>query len=245
MPAARKLWTGADGRVALFAGATRDARGTATFEIAGRRVSIAAPPMRGGISVAAVTLWPDGRSDVSVSIFALPVGRSWDPVLPDIPPVGKIARALAYAAPLFRTGVNLEEVPDAVMMLVAYAKWVDPVLGALAFHAYDLRLAGKAARGPRFESLRNMRETIRANMARHFGDLPDSRIIGALDSDPDLRRSGLLRLLDDDKLGQPVLTASLAHLVQAAIGDGRDDHWTVKRFDGIPPGQVFNSIESP
>jgi hypothetical protein len=87
-----------------------------------------------------------------------------------------------------------------------------------------------------------MRDTIRQNLANFFGDIPDSRVIAALDPDPKVRQEALLALLEDDSLGQPVLTASLAHLARVAIEVGRDNHWAVQRLDRITPGQVFNAV---
>ena len=189
-----------------------------------------------------VTSWRSGRCEASVSVFRLPPGTTWDQNR-GTGAAEALARALALAAPLFRAGTNLEEVSDAVLVDIAYAKWLDPVLGAIAFHARDQRLAAEAGRLDRgfHEHLVAMRETIRRNLIEHFPELPDSRIIAALDPDEGVRRLALTALLDDADFPQPVLTASLAHLARAAA-DQRRDHWSIDSFARIVPGQVFNVV---
>jgi hypothetical protein len=146
------------------------------------------------------------------------------------------------ASRAYQAGANLEETPHDIVTRVAYAKWLDPVLGALAFHAREARLVAEAATlHPDFAAhLREMRETIRRNMTTHFGALPDARIIAAMQPEPAARQAALAALLDDPALGQPALTASLAALAQAAARAGRDEHWAAARLDRIAPGQVFN-----
>jgi hypothetical protein len=239
---AQSVWRGGDGRVMLFSGWKRDPLGTITIEISGRVLNVAAPPIRGGVTVVTATFWPDGRQDVSVGIFRLPIGQAWGSDQPAMP-AGRIARALAFAAPLFRAGTNLADTPDSVLTEIAYAKWADPVLGALAFHARDYQLNAEA-RPINDGYVRDKRETIRGNLRNHFPNLPDSRVIAALDFDVETRRSALRALLEDDELGQPVLTASLVHLARAATEAGWEDHWTVNRLDRISPGQVFNAIRT-
>lgn len=236
-------WVGAESRIALFAGWKRESRDTITIDIGSRRVSVAAPGIDGGVTVVAGTSWPDGRLDFSVSNFHLPVGTMWDPQMQYIA-VGQISRALALAAPLFRAGANLHETPDPVLTEIAYAKWLDPVLGVLAFHAHDHRLRAEASRldPGTADFVKTLREIIRGNMSAHFGQLPDSRILAALDPDADFRRTALMELLEDPDLGQPVLTASLAHLAQAATEAELEDHWAIDRFARIDPGQVFNVV---
>lgn len=237
-------WLGPESRLALFAGWKRSSFDTITIDFGSRRVNVATPGITGGVTVVTGTSWPDGRLDFSVTNFHLPVGTLWGPGAPDHVAVGQISRALALAVPLFRAGANLEETSDWVLSEIAYAKWMDPVLGVLAFHARDYRLATQASQiDPSFvEHLKFMRERIRSNLLNHFRELPDSRIIGALDTDAEVRSALLAELLDDLDLGQPVLTASLAHLAQAATNAGRDDHWSVDRFARIVPGQVFNVV---
>jgi hypothetical protein len=236
-------WIERNSRVTLSVAWKREDGDTATIEVSGHRTNIAAPRLPGGVTVIGAISWPDGRLELSVGIFRLPVGTSWDPNASHVP-AGRIARALALAVPLFRTGANFADVSEPVLNEIAYAKWIDPTLGALAFHAYDYGLAASHS-SPDLAAHWDDRETIRRNLQLRFGNLPDSRIIAALHPDAPSRRDALVALLKDAELGQPVLTASLAHLARAARESGRDDHWAVARFDRIVPGQVFNAIRLP
>lgn len=239
-------WIGADSRISLFAGWKRESRDTITIDIGSRRVSVAAPGIHGGVTVVAGTSWPDGRLDFSVANFRLPVGTLWAPNPSPYVTVGEISRALALAAPLFRAGADLWFARDWELNDLADAKWLDPVLGVLAFHIHDHRLASKVSQisFPLVEDSRSVREIIRRNLGNYFRDLPDSRIVAALNLDPELRRAALMELLEDPDLGQPVVTASLAHIAQAATEAGLDDHWAVDRFARINPGQVFNVVRT-
>jgi hypothetical protein len=238
------IWTEAR-RIKLYVGNLRGPRETVSIQFGSRAVlDVAAPAVPGGVTVVTVTLWSDGRLDSSICIFRLPMGRSWEPQLPGPDSPETIARAVALGSRWFQDGANLEEGFDEVVTNVANAKWFDPILGALAFHARDRRLAAESTRlnEPPAEHLWQMREIIRRNMAAHFPDLPDSRVIAALKRDIAARRRALMALLDDENLGQPVLTASLHHLAAAAIEAGRNRHWAVQRLDRIPPGQVYNAV---
>src|SRR5262249_14170405 len=236
---------GADNRVLLFTGQIRRARDTILVRTSDGDADVAAPVIPGGITSIALTVWPGGRLDASVSVFHLPIGTVWDPQRLDLR-LGQIARALALADRLFRADADLKQAPDQVLTEVAHAKWLDPVLGAIAFHTYDRRIAAAAERNDAASLgyLRDSREEIRRNMPTYFGMLPDSRIIAALDQDTDARRAALRGLLNDESLAHPVLTASLAHLARAAIDAQREDHWAVDRFDRIAPGQVFNVVQT-
>jgi hypothetical protein len=236
------IWGDAEGRVVVFAGPVPAPRDLVRVQIGDRAVEIAAPALAEGITSLAITAWTDGRLDGSISIFRRPLGASWDPEEVYPPRPGAVARAIALASRAYQAGANLEETPHDIVTRVAYAKWLDPVLGALAFHAREARLVAEAATlHPDFAAhLREMRETIRRNMTTHFGALPDARIIAAMQPEPAARQAALAALLDDPALGQPALTASLAALAQAAARAGRDEHWAAARLDRIAPGQVFN-----
>jgi hypothetical protein len=243
VPGAPLVWTGPASRIALFAGSIRDPRGTVTIHIGAERVNVAAPALAGGVTVIAGASWPDGRLDLSVGIFRLPVNTPWTAVAPDVP-ADSLARALAVAVPLFREGVHFEDLTDPVLTAIADGKGVDPILGALTFHARDHRLSAEAGRlHERFAMhLGNVCEAIRGCLRTCFGDLPDSRVIAALNPDREARQAALLALLQDSSFQQPVLTVSLAHLAKAAIHAGWEDHWAVERFDRVAPEQVFNFI---
>jgi hypothetical protein len=238
-----EVWRDAKAQVALFVGSQRGARGTLTLDIGKRRVDIAAPHVPGAVTAVTVTAWPNGRMDYSVCLFRLPVGESFLAGGPRVE-VGKISRALAIAAPLFRTGARFDNVSDSLLLELAHAKWLDPVLGALAYHAHDHRLTTLATNAAEVPMLTSLRGIIAHNLAAHFPELPDSRIIAALAGDAAQRRLAFRALLADAELGQPVLVASLAHLANAALEQGNLAHFAVERMDRVVPGEVFNAIRT-
>jgi hypothetical protein len=215
-----------------------------SVEFAHDRLELAVPTTPEGLTVVGVTAWPDGRRDVTIGIYKMPVGSAWNQTWRNFT-VAALARASALAAPLFRADAFSPSLSDDVLSEIAMGKWLDPVLGALAFHAHDRAYAARLARAqhgtppPPWEM-----QEIRENMSRHFPWLPDSCIIAACHLDPDERRRALIALLDDPALRQPVLTASLAHLARAALVADRTDHWALDRYERIAPGQVFNVVRS-
>ncbi|GAB5375402.1 MAG: hypothetical protein AcusKO_18640 [Acuticoccus sp.] len=239
-------WRAPDGRLALFLTHARSPRGTVAVDLGdGRSLDMAAPMVPGAVTVVALTTWPSGRVETALHIFRLPIGSAWR-AEDGGAPAGVIARATALAARAFRAGDKLWEVPNEVIAQVAYAKWIDPVLGVLAFHSFAERL-----RRPHDQpsqdvmSAREMIGAISANMMGYFAMLPDSRIIGPHDEDTDAWHAALAPLLDDPSLGEPILGASLARLANAAIAAGRPDHWSVERSDRLVPGEIFNALVMP
>lgn len=239
-----RVWASADGRVSVHALPVDRQRRTVGVELHGARIDVAAPQLASGVTAVAVTAWRDGTVHASVGMFRMPLGLAWpQPAGDRVPlPPGRLARALALAAPLFSAGADLQAVPDGSLNEFAVAKWIDPVLGAVAFHSCRNRLralpsdADPAVAG----SLRRLRDTIQINLTRHFGSLPDSRIIAALHDEPGRQRQEMAQLLTDPGLGQPVLIASLADLADAARASQLHDHWSLDRIEHVVLGQVFN-----
>ena len=242
----RLVWTSGEGRLSVYAGDQRAEQQTVDFTVGGVRVNIAAPRIDGGVSVLTATTWPDGRLDLTVGIFSLPLGLSWPQPWggrADFP-VGRLTRALALVTPLFRAGSDLSAVSDQLLNEIAWSKWLDPVLGAIAFHACQGQIDARAQELglPAVENLKSMRNTIQTNMARFFPQLPDSQIIAAIHDDPEQTKRQMSLLLDDAFLCQPVLSATLAVLARAADDASRRDHWSLDRFERVRPGQVFNAV---
>lgn len=239
------VWSSPDDRVSIHRADPADGSPSLRVRLPGCWVDIAAPGLASGVTVVALIAWPDGRVQSSVGLYRLPLGRFWPQPWGDaeLPP-GRLARALALAAPLFRSGADLRDYPAGVLGNFAHAKWIDPVLGALAFHSCRRVIArhGPATDPAAMDSLRALRDTIRTHMAQFFGALPDSRIIAATDDEPARERAQMDALLDDASFGQPALTASLANLAAAAIARRSIDHPVVDRFERIEPGQVFNQV---
>jgi len=157
---------------------------------------------------------------------------------------------LALAAPLFKAGADLRGPSgragsggaDALGEF-ATGKWIDPVLGAIAFYSCCYQLEHRPAGDSQGEDdLRRLRDEIQINMQGAFPTLPDTRVIAALHDDANRQRRDMATLLTEATLGQPALTASVMALATAARAVGLEDHWSLDRMDRIAPGQVFNLI---
>lgn len=241
--AARYAFRHASGRLSLFLTPIGDERHRVEVDLGdGRVLDIAAPRLPDAVTVAAVRLWPNGRVETTLHLFHLPIGTMWGASASSGPPAGMIARATALAARVFEAGGDLTEVPHFLALDVAYAKWLDPVLGVLAFHGFAQRLRASADDPAEAAPLRDMLAAIISNMTTHFAPLADSRIMAAFSEDEAEWHANLAPLLDDRALGQPVVGASLARLADAAIAHGLDNHWAVERFDHLRPGEVFNVV---
>lgn len=244
-----RWWASGDGRVSVHVLGVDPHRASVRVAWPGAWADVAAPQLAGGVTAVAVTVRADGTVQATVGLYRLPLGLAWPQPWGDgqsFPP-GRLARALALAAPLFSAGADLRAYPANSLDEFAMAKWIDPVLGALAFHSCrsQLRAMPTDADPGRVASLLSLRDTIQANMTRHFGSLPDCRIIAALHDDPEHQRQEMATLLADAALGQPVLTASLADLADAARTAALQDHWSLDRIERIAPGHVFNVVVMP
>jgi hypothetical protein len=240
--AAARVWASPDRRLALYATDGKPPDEGVDIFVSGTRLNVAAPGVPGGVTAIGVISWPSGVTQVSVGIYRLPLGVAWDapsaPGGPGFPP-GRIARALAIAVPWFRAGADLDTLRGPELMEIAYGKWIDPVLGLIAHHA--LHESRRAAR-PGDPAPVEMLGTIQRNLSQAFGALPDCLVIAAVRQDADAQQAAMARLLDDRRLRQPVLVASLALLAEAARRAGRMDHWSIDRLDRIAPGEVFNVV---
>jgi hypothetical protein len=194
--------------------------------------------MPGRCATLAVTLWPDGRSDISVGLFALPPGED------QVVRPGRLSRALAIATRLYGTAKALDEVDYDVFRELSSGSWGDPVLGAVAWFGRARWLARARSLDAKLRSnLEARQKTVEQFLAGHAPVLSDTRIIVALSSDnPDADLDGLL---DDRDLELPVLADALSALARRAIGRGMLDHWSVARFQHLASDEVFNVIRSP
>ncbi|MGE0747537.1 MAG: caspase family protein [Rhodospirillales bacterium] len=236
-----RMWRDPSARVTLFA--CPQPRGGDTLEIVvpgWGRLDVAAPRLPGYCATVAATLWRDGRWDLSVSQFMLPPGAD-NMVRP-----GRLARALAIAARLYRAQASLDDVDYDVFSLVSYGSWGDPVLGALAWFGRHRRFADAAALDPaRRADLAMRQDGVRNFLAHRAPALADTRVIAALGGPPDQRETALDALLDDPGLGRPVLAEAVATLARHALARGRLDHWSVVRFQQLAPDAVFNAVRFP
>jgi hypothetical protein len=131
----------------------------ATLRVPGwGRLEFALPRVPGRIACAGAAIRAGGRFELSIASLA--IGADDDPRHPR----SESARAIAVGARLLGTGVKDEEaVNDA-----AEGKWIDPVLGALAWYAIEEQ--GQNA------NLRDL-TTIARNMFAAFPSLADSMLL--------------------------------------------------------------------
>ena len=245
----RFAWFSTDGALSIQNVLVPPDRTTVSIQLPKCRVDIAAPKMSEGITAIALIVRPDGRVQSSISVFRRPLGRIWPQPYFDDPHLKPelISRAIALAVPLYRAGADLRDYDHRFLSEFASAKWIDPVMGALAFHSGRRQLLA-ANRGKHSDStgqLHGLLEEIQRNMVSFFEELPDSRVIGALHEDRNRQRESMAALLRDNSLGQPVLSASLFALADAALDLDMKEHWAVDRADRIEPGEVFNQIVTP
>jgi len=236
-----RVWRDGSARVTLFACPQPRGSDGIVLSVPGwGRLDIAAPRLPGYCATVAATVWRDGRWDLSVSEFVLPPGAD-NMVRP-----GRLSRALAIAARLYRAHAMLDDVDYDVFSLVSYGSWGDPVLGALAWFGRHRRFAGDATLDPmRRADLAQRQDGVRNFLAHHAPALADTRVIAAIGGPPAQRETELDRLLDDPALGLPVLAEAVATLARHALARGRADHWSVARFQQLAPDAVFNTVRLP
>lgn len=237
--AAARVWASLDRRLALYTMDGKPTDESVDIFVSGVRLNVATPGLLGGVTTVGVISWPSGVTQVSVGIYCLPLGLAWPrPGTRGFPP-GRIARALAVAVPWFRACADLDTLRVPELTEIANGKWIDPVLGLIAYHALHQRWRAALLDDPANVA---MLATIQHNLSQAFGALPDCQIVATVHHDADAQQAAMTRLLDDRKLRQPVLVASLALLAEAAQRAGRMDHWSIDRLDRVAPGEVFNVV---
>jgi len=244
--AAAHVWSDPSARVSLFLHAAPRPRDGARIELPGwGAIEAAAPRLDGYCTTVAATLWPDGASDVSISLLRLPPGAD-QRVRP-----GKLARALAIASRLFRAGASLDDVDLDVVAMISSGSWGDPVLGSLVWFGRARQLAkaalerGRRARRARRARLEEHQRAVQAFLHRAVPAFPDARVIAALALDEQHRDAAFDALLADPALEQPVMADAVAALARRALARGTTDHWAVRRYQALATDAVFNAIRLP
>ncbi|NEH49579.1 hypothetical protein GR210_12380 [Rhizobium leguminosarum] len=227
------IWRDGSRRTSIFIVDDVKREDMLTLAVPGRTISVASPKLPNYCATVAATLWPDGRNDVSVSLFKLPAGSD-QAIRP-----GRLSRALTIAARLSGAGKGVDEVDYDVFSMISEGSQGDPVLGALAWFARDSRLKRDRSLVP---ELRN-RLIVRQGLICQFlvavvPQLADTRVIDAVSgSNPAL---ALDVLLDDNAMTQPVLAGTVSVLAKHAISRGHLKHWSVIRFQDLDADAVFN-----
>jgi hypothetical protein len=162
-------------------------------------------------TVLTVQLGSDGAAGVTQNVLRLP-GRHYDEPGPDVPP-GVMLRQLQLGQQLYRSGelAAASQYREGLqgLMELFYGKWTDPILGCMAFFAWQ----DAVAHGDDLGIPAGLAAEVGDNLLRWFGDLPDSRVVHALASAAD-RDAALDVLLDRDQV--PVLTRAARVLAERA-----------------------------
>lgn len=231
----RLVWRDATSRISLFLIDEPTRSELLTLNVPGRgSASIAVPRLPNFCTSVAITIWPDARTDATISLFKMPPGSD------QIVRPGRMSRALAVATRLYRAGRSIDDVDYDVFSTISAGSYGDAGLGALAWFGRARRLATDR----KLSEQRRMQFEVRQNQIRDFlkGTLPqfaDGRVIDAL-SDPD-PEAALDRLLADPALPQPIMADAVSSLARRAMAIGALGHWSVARYQELASDAVFNA----
>ena len=133
----------------------------------GLSIALAVGCLPNRATIVGVILRPDGSFDVSNNILRVP-GQSYDE-----PPVGpyqevRLVRMLQIGQKLYSAG-ELAAPENSVPISALYAKWLDPIVGCMAYYV-----------GRRDHLWPSLLPMAAANLRRYFGDLADARLIAQL-----------------------------------------------------------------
>ena len=176
------------------------------------QIELAGASLPDRVTVIGFAANPDGSLDTVQHLLRVP-GREYPEPEPNIP-YGRFLRELVLGQRLYESNELVERgaVPESqaqVMRDLLFAKWTDPVLGCMAYYAWNdaMRRGLPAAQGV---APTNTEITAR-NLLRYFGDLPDARVIGALAGLPEAQ--ALAQALQPGEV--PVLARSLREAAHA------------------------------
>jgi hypothetical protein len=194
------------------------------------RIELAAASIPGRVTVVTVLLSADGTLNLRQNLLRFPGRRYLEPV-PDVP-YGRMLHDLQVGQRLYESGelVSAGDLADTgTLRELLHAKWTDPVLGCMAYHAWTD--AARLGQLDRREALALARRTA-MNLSRHFPELPDAMVVQALD-DPERAPSTYGRLLTFDQV--PILARSARELARAAREAGQADRRVVRWADRLSP----------
>ena len=234
---AAPIWTDLQGRIALFLQASPRLSDRIQVTVPGvGTIDIAAPRLSGYCATASVTLWPGRPPDVSFNLFRLPPGAD------ALVKPGRLSRALAVAARLYRAGSSLDDFDYDVFSMMSYGSWGDPLLGAMAWLGRWRRFGnGEAMTPDQALQLAGRQSGVHNFLVSAVPLLPDAKVIGALAAPEAERHAALDQLIADPSLEQPALAESVAALARRALESGRSDHWSIARYQQLEDA-VFNVI---
>jgi hypothetical protein len=198
-----------------------------------KTVSVGSPKVPNHCTTIAMTLWPDGRNDVSVSLFKLPPGSDQA-----VPPE-RLSRALTIATRLYGAGHRVDQVEYGVLSSIATDSFRDPVLSAIAWFARDGRLKSDRTLSPgRRKYLMERQASVCDFLRAAMPELADTLVTNAVSGPNPV--AALDTLVDDPNFPQPVLADALSRLARHAFSRLQLQHWSVIRFQNLAPDAVFN-----
>lgn len=232
---ARLVWRDVTSRISLFL-IDEPARGELlTLTVPGRgSASVAVPRLPNFCTSVTMTVWPDAKTDASISLFKLPPGSD------QVVRPGRMSRALAVATRLYRVGRSIDEVDYDVFSTISAGSYGDAGLGALAWFGRARRLAtDRNLPEQRRVQLEARQKQIWNFLKATVPQFADSRVIDALsDSEPE---AALERLLADPALPQPIMADAVSRLARRAMAIGALSHWSVARYQELASDAVFNA----
>jgi caspase domain-containing protein len=177
-------------------------------------IELAGASLPGRVTVMGFAVNPDGSLDTVQHLLRVP-GRQYPEPDPDIP-YGRFLRELILGQRLYESNELVErnappasEPQTQLLRDLLFAKWTDPVLGCMAYYAWNdaVRRGLPAAQGVASSNT----EITARNLLTYFSDLPDARVIGALAQLP--KAEGLAQALHPGEV--PVLARSLREAARA------------------------------
>jgi hypothetical protein len=181
-------------------------------------VEVASASLPHRATVLTVRLDANGAIDVTHNLLRLP-GVALPPGLERLErPYPELVRTLQKAQQLYKSG-DLRHLHHGEVADLLYGKWVDPILGCMAFWS----------RGPG-----GVMDVALGNLERFFADLPDVRVVLALGR----REPGYLNELLDSRT-VPLLQESTRALAARALERGETEHPILRLARLIPPDQPW------
>ncbi len=175
-------------------------------------IELAAAALPNRITVIGLALSPDGRLDAIQHLMRVP-GRAYPDELEPKISYSRSIRELVMGQRLYESNelISRGTVPSAQALRdLLFAKWTDPVLGCMAYYAWNDAVARGLPEAQHVAPSNPM--NVAQNLVRYFPDLPDARVIAALAGLPNAATLG-----DALRPGElPVLARSLR---EAATGD--------------------------
>ncbi len=182
-------------------------------------------------TVITLLLRSDGVLDITQNLLRLP-GREALYQQETVPYVsyGRMLRELQMGQQLYKSSEMLELQRSGLGMELVYAKWTDPVLGCMAFYAWQAEVARTG------ENQQGLYRQTAENLNRFFPGLPDSRVIyGQVFAAK--RDEVYTQLLAEGAL--PVLAESTRLLAGWAEAHGRADAAVVQAARRVKLGQPW------